>query len=536
MNFINTGLDDQILKSMDAEYNPSEDLVKAMNKTGLVQKEVQVKGKNGQTFTRKQWVKASKEQKTDSKSFNVKENQKRLYELVDYMESHSDDYGYQGDMKYPEEFDKILDDTPAGTVYKIPFNLNTKSYYVYTKKSDGGWDKSVEYYDMKNGVLGTEKITKPMHSYKSTSGVSDNIYSDAYHRKSNDIPEVPKNNNSVSIDKQGNTTDSVKFDKTKSGKVGGIQIGKELATVIKTVPSGAKKLREVTDKDTGKTYSIYTDSSSNKPDGIVAVENSTGEPIDEKNMKMMDKIKKETKFTSQGKILDALEEALNSSEDDNTDYTVESATVLSVEDYKGNGPKGAGTVDRIRIKAEVTGKTSKGEKFTKEVTVSTKSTKDSTSDSSQSVPKTKDEFTESGDGSFSSPLVISNGTQDYQIWAEGSHIKGSMVGKQDSRNVRDIFDFTNSGFDNFNFNEVKEYVKKHFFTKKTNTSSDSSKSISIPKTKDEIQKLVASGKSKDDIMKLAKDAGITWKEHDHAGINWMRACMAMTGTSTKGSK
>lgn len=61
MNFVNTGLDDLILKSMDVE-NPSEDLVKAMNRQGLVQKEVQVKGKNGKTFTRKQWVKASEAQ------------------------------------------------------------------------------------------------------------------------------------------------------------------------------------------------------------------------------------------------------------------------------------------------------------------------------------------------------------------------------------------------------------------------------------------------------------------------------------------
>lgn len=72
--------------------------------------------------------------------------------------------------------------------------------------------------------------------------------------------------------------DSVKFDKTKSGKVGGIQVGKELAAVVKTAPTGAKKLREVTDNDTGKTYSIYTDTSSNKPDGIVAVENTSSEP------------------------------------------------------------------------------------------------------------------------------------------------------------------------------------------------------------------------------------------------------------------
>lgn len=58
---------------------------------------------------------------------------------------------------------------------------------------------------------------------------------------------------------------------------------------------------------------------------------------------------------------------------------------------------------------------------------------------------------------------------------------------------------------------------------------------SIPKTKEEIQKLVASGKSKEDIMKLAKDAGITWKENDHAGINWMRCCMAMTNPNKASS-
>lgn len=64
MDFVNTGLDESILKSFDVEH-PSEELVKAMNRQGLVQKEVQVKGKNGQTFTRKQWVKAS-EAKSDT--------------------------------------------------------------------------------------------------------------------------------------------------------------------------------------------------------------------------------------------------------------------------------------------------------------------------------------------------------------------------------------------------------------------------------------------------------------------------------------
>ena len=54
INFVNTGLDDRILKSMPVE-NVSEDLEKAMNRQGLVQKEVMARGKHG-TFIRKQWV------------------------------------------------------------------------------------------------------------------------------------------------------------------------------------------------------------------------------------------------------------------------------------------------------------------------------------------------------------------------------------------------------------------------------------------------------------------------------------------------
>lgn len=57
INFVNTGADEAILKSMSTD-GCSEDLIKAMNKQGLVQKDVTVQGKNGKTFTRKQWVKA----------------------------------------------------------------------------------------------------------------------------------------------------------------------------------------------------------------------------------------------------------------------------------------------------------------------------------------------------------------------------------------------------------------------------------------------------------------------------------------------
>lgn len=60
--------DERILKSMaeDAEHKyDSEELSKALDKAKLVQKEVQVRGKNGQMHTRKQWVKAGENPKSD---------------------------------------------------------------------------------------------------------------------------------------------------------------------------------------------------------------------------------------------------------------------------------------------------------------------------------------------------------------------------------------------------------------------------------------------------------------------------------------
>lgn len=83
--FVNTGLDDAILKSIAGE-NPNEELVKALNKEGLVQKEIQVRGKSGKMYTRKQWVRAGEEVKEPKQSKGGgdvdKAVQKRLKTLI----------------------------------------------------------------------------------------------------------------------------------------------------------------------------------------------------------------------------------------------------------------------------------------------------------------------------------------------------------------------------------------------------------------------------------------------------------------------
>ena len=51
----------------------------------------------------------------------------------------------------------------------------------------------------------------------------------------------------------------------------------------------------------------------------------------------------------------------------------------------------------------------------------------------------------------------------------------------------------------------------------------------------ELQEHIKAGK-KSEAMKMAKDNGISWKDHDHEGINWMRAHMAIKKHSELGQK
>lgn len=214
-SFYNSGADENLLKSLygDSVHADQEELAKAMNKAGLVQKEVQVRGKNGQVFTRKQWVKASEEQSTQKPAGKMTQSevtqsevtqQKEIHKLVDYMQSHSDDYGYQGDVSYPKKFQKILDSSKAGTSYKFMYNNKNKGYYIYTKNDDGSWTKYAEYYEIKNNVVSKNKTTKKMHNYKNSKEVNQHIYYDAYNRKSDDIPSLsntPKPEDKTTIKK-----------------------------------------------------------------------------------------------------------------------------------------------------------------------------------------------------------------------------------------------------------------------------------------------------------------------------------------------
>ena len=64
-------------KSREDNTGEPDSLMKAMNRAGLVQKDVQVRGKNGQTFTRKQWVKAGEDSSSPTQSSSNEEDDKQ---------------------------------------------------------------------------------------------------------------------------------------------------------------------------------------------------------------------------------------------------------------------------------------------------------------------------------------------------------------------------------------------------------------------------------------------------------------------------
>lgn len=65
---------------------------------------------------------------------------------------------------------------------------------------------------------------------------------------------------------------------------------------------------------------------------------------------------------------------------------------------------------------------------------------------------------------------------------------------------------------------------------------DSRSKRDVAANRDAIQSLIKGGASRDSLMKMAEKNGVTWKKHDNPAINWMRASMAMTGATTRGSK
>lgn len=227
---------------------------------------------------------------------------------------------------------------------------------------------------------------------------------------------------------------------------------------------------------------------------------------------MMDQIKKQTKWTSDSKLLEAFDDAANTGDDVTEEHEVDFVQVTKVEEYKGNGPNGPGTVDRIRVTAKVTGKTSSGKTFTKEMSISTKKVGNDNSPTKSDTDSGKfsmSEFTKlKSDRTKAIQYLKDNGISWKETDNEGINWMRACMAASRAENPA------------------------QGATKKDSASKSSSDTKASGKSTEEAKKAVkdllsANNNDRAKVMQIAKASGVTWKESDNDGINWMRASLAI---------
>lgn len=304
---------------------------------------------------------------------------------------------------------------------------------------------------------------------------------------------------------------------------------------------------------------------------------------------LMKQIKKQTKYKTEDDLIDALDEAVNSGDGNPSDYNIDFYNITAVESYKGNGPQGAGTVDRIRITATVKGKRDNGETFTKEVKISTKNTAEPKESRGQGTLKYKGEtisrvqrhgqtyYKIDGDRTLYSresdakkaiddmPVAMELETHidpdTNETWYEGKlngvdvRITQETPGKDDwwvaevgapgkreyLKNADgDVMKFSSQNEAEDEARDATENMKNNSKEEKkadSKPSKDDSKSTgkmdadfwangkSDPKAA--IKGLLDSGMTRDQIIAEAKAQGLKWDEKEHPAMNWMRCSMAI---------
>lgn len=482
--FIQGTSDEELLKSLPTE-NISEDLVKAMNKVGLVQKEVQVKGKNGQTFTRKQWVRASDAQSTEptpqSKQAISKDN------AVDDETTKS----YSGD----DAVDKVC-------------NLKSGSVIEITTKLKDGSTVTGEYtLQTKKYALGTSE------AWVKTGG---------NHYQSDFAP-----NKTTVKDIIGSTRNSVKIKKAAGEQVQPTQ------TKDKKNPTKAPAKGYVMEFKTGSTYEyLYTE----KP-----TLTSAKEAYERFHGKPAPKYSTATKHGNQIKIdSDTVKNhCVNISGNDYiTSSELSSSKQQDSQPDKGGYKNGSVDKDGNLVAGDKSSLTDLVEEITGTGMFDAKDLADEKISSElQKTSHYDGHFIESME--YESARLVGNKVEIHgRVYGDidlddgdkepfdktvtfSIPVKSSKSAAPSNASTQDKDKINhNTGVQD----KPKSSVLEDYFT--GNHGHSDSKSALVA--------LLGKGYSRQDIMSQAEKSGITWKKNDHEGINWMRASMAIQKAWKKG--
>lgn len=557
-SFVNRGSDDALVKSLQEQGLVPEELSKAIDKSKLVQVEIQVQGKNG-TFTRKQWKKAGDVKSTDKVVGGqqpVSDTSKKSSGPVDISKFKFTNYRNPDGQNYTGR------ETFRGTLESVAKETERKAQNVVNSYSGAMTPEKQLRIAFDN--INRHSTYRDLVDPSSEQGLKDakKAISDRQRELIESVKDLTKWDGNKWI-----KDDSSKSDKSKDTWQSKIDAGSFTEAEKKALSYGVSEKHACL----------------------------LGKDGDYKTAKTWDEADYAVKqgWTNLGSITNIINDGkVSSNKDSKISNNKTKSSRNSVGDLSYNGStitkvrKHGETYYKIVGKAELYSneKSAKAavdknnqandekkssDKFgsTDDISKDFKTFENITGRESSSVPNgTQILYGRSAkqDGNPSSEFVNADNvkkghvkvvehlkSQGFTVVSEhsytpkSSYLQTTPISTGMELTITHLKD--DKGSDLYVKSRVGGWSEKQFvsiITKEqgVNTStvwdekSDKSNHFEIPKTKDAIQKLVSSGVSKKDIMEQAKASGVTWKHNDHEGINWMRCCMAMTGTTTKGGK
>lgn len=434
--FVNSGTDEATVQDMKKSIAREEDLQKAMNKAGLVQKEVQVQGKNGQTFTRKQWVKVSEDISQPNTSTTTPND-----------ESKKSEYSFK------------------------PFEVGSNNVSAYVNRRKFG------QYQLNN-------------IYAALAG-----HSKEFKSKTSKTEAVRACKEAIRTHKRGIKNENYRGVEYSVEKLEAIvQAETKLLEILEAIPVAGENQQPPKNEDKQK-------------DDVMQKWKDKADAGD-----FTDEVKKELKYGIDTKAAALVEK----------DGKYKTAKTWDEADYANKqGWKTVGSITDILNRGKLP---------------ENKTTQQSNQSDTNSVEYKLDK-TKSGkvgavwsiesNGKKESATVVNKIPDGYRkhtdITVEGRNFTIYTNGNELLATENDMDNKADS-----------QQTDKN--TQQTDSKDGSNKSFITPRSKSLLTSLLQQGVSREDIMAQAEKDGVTWNKHSHPGINWMRASMAMTGTSTKGNK
>lgn len=611
--FIDTGADNATVNDMKKSIAREDDLQKAMNKAGLVQKEVQVKGKNGQIFTRKQWVKASDAQNTanNSPQQSIGNNSSQMSQKDESKSPKAISVSSFNGKSYTEIV-KLLDDAPPGT--KISgiidpggqkrFNHNrdvviekhsgyVANYSVGAKSKETWWEfNGSKKPDVAGEIL---DIVKGKSKYYQVRNDDSQLTKLGGRFKREDF-KLPKSGN------RGNADELLSMVNKLDESCSVVGIRPEIITghgtfTVKTYKITGKPGSELEVRYGSDAQGVYFIADGEKyrdVNSLVEHIKSSGSTTD-KSSSTSKKANKNTNLTSK---ISGIPEFRDIKYDNKSNFTftdkdgnkvsgktVDARTLKpgdTVLLYNGTHVQAIGTVTDTSV--ETLDSRSIHSRKAVSITIETADGKSlggfSDSEPDFSVRKiTKVEDAISGQSKSKSDDKASSGKfkpSDFQFRSGGQVVadfvnsidKELGVKKHANGNVGfGTLSLENGASVNFGYDDTGAYATwngSKFRDAKSLKSAMSGQKNGQGKMnhqtgvreekaatmiedyfagnhshddgKKALANLLGKGYTRDDIMAQAEKSGVTWKKNDHAGINWMRASMAIQKHLNNSSK